>query len=159
MIELGEDAREAVTEIFNHYVKHSFAAFFEKPVDNGFFDALMRMRKGYPAVSVKDSQGGIIGFGLLRSHSAMPTMRRAADISVFLHPDFTGMGIGGAVVEHLVEKGGELGIDSILAAISSLNPGSIRFHGRHGFSECGRFVRIGRKFGRDFDLVWMQRFL
>ncbi len=28
-----------------------------------------------------------------------------------------------------------------------------------GFEECGRLKRVGRKFGRDFDVVYMQRFL
>jgi len=45
---------------------------------------------------------------------------------------------------------------STTAHISSLNEGSIRFHLRHGFTECGRFRRVGRKRGQDFDMVWMQ---
>jgi L-amino acid N-acyltransferase YncA len=50
-------------------------------------------------------------------------------------------------------------ISSILASISSRNEGSIAFHGRLGFRECGRFEAIGRKWGKDFDVVWMQRML
>jgi L-amino acid N-acyltransferase YncA len=47
-------------------------------------------------------------------------------------------------------------VDTILASISSRNDGSIRFHKKNGFRECGRFRRVGRKFGQDFDIVWMQ---
>ena len=50
-----------------------------------------------------------------------------------------------------------MGVDNFMAHISSLNEGSIRFHLRHGFTECGRFRRVGTKNGRDFDMVWMQR--
>jgi phosphinothricin acetyltransferase len=49
-----------------------------------------------------------------------------------------------------------MGVDTFLAHISSLNEGSIRFHLRHGFTECGRFRCVGRKRGHDFDMVWMQ---
>jgi len=36
---------------------------------------------------------------------------------------------------------------------------SLNFHFKQGFKECGRFQRIGQKFGRDFDVIWMQKFL
>ena len=51
------------------------------------------------------------------------------------------------------------GIDTILANISSHNEQSLAFHAGHGFTECGRFRRAGRKFEKDFDIVWMQKFL
>lgn len=36
---------------------------------------------------------------------------------------------------------------------------SLAFHRKHGFEDCGRFKGVGRKFGEDFDIVWMQRHL
>jgi len=33
----------------------------------------------------------------------------------------------------------------------------IEFHLKNGFRECGRFMKVGRKFGEDFDVVWMQK--
>jgi phosphinothricin acetyltransferase len=59
-----------------------------------------------------------------------------------------------------LEKGArDKGITTILAGISSLNPGSIEFHRKKGFTECGRFRKVGRKKGHDFDTVWMQKML
>ena len=58
------------------------------------------------------------------------------------------------------EKGGvEKAITNILANISSLNTDSISFHRKNGFTECGRFRKVGRKKGREFDTVWMQKML
>jgi len=51
------------------------------------------------------------------------------------------------------------GVETLLANISSLNEVSLNFHLKHGFKECGRFQRIGKKFDRDFDVIWMQKFL
>jgi len=52
-----------------------------------------------------------------------------------------------------------MGITTILASISSLNEGSLAFHQKNGFRECGRFRDIGVKKGRSFDGIWMQRVL
>ena len=59
-----------------------------------------------------------------------------------------------------LEKGAiEKGITNILANISSLNPRSIEFHQKNGFIECGRFKKVGKKNGKEFDTVWMQKML
>jgi phosphinothricin acetyltransferase len=63
------------------------------------------------------------------------------------------------MLNHLVDKAKQKGIWSILASISSLNEGSINFHKKNGFIECGRFKNVGRKKGQIFDTVWMQKML
>ena len=54
------------------------------------------------------------------------------------------------------EIGGRVVGFAFLAHISSANQASIRFHSRHGFTECGRFREVGEKHGTVFDMVWMQ---
>ena len=39
------------------------------------------------------------------------------------------------------------GIEILLANVSSLNERSLRFHRKHGFTECGRLRRITTKYG------------
>jgi len=48
-----------------------------------------------------------------------------------------------------------LGIKNILASITSENKQSIAFHKRNGFSQCGQFPQIGKKFNTPFDIIWM----
>ncbi|MDD4050440.1 MAG: GNAT family N-acetyltransferase [candidate division Zixibacteria bacterium] len=86
-------------------------------------------------------------------------MRRTGEITYFILPEFTGRGIGVELLGRLTEEAKARGIDTLLGSISSLNEGSLRFHLRHGFVECGRFRRIGRKQGRDFDVIWVQKFI
>jgi phosphinothricin acetyltransferase len=50
-----------------------------------------------------------------------------------------------------------MGIDNLLASASSLNEQSLRFHAKVGFERCGTFRSVGRKAGRDFDVVWFQK--
>jgi phosphinothricin acetyltransferase len=89
----------------------------------------------------------------------MAAFLRTAEVSYFVAPDRTGQGLGSTLLAFLEGEAPKMGVDSLLADISSLNEGSIRFHLAHGFKECGRFKRVGRKFGRDFDQVWMQKLL
>ncbi|MCX5833728.1 MAG: GNAT family N-acetyltransferase [Deltaproteobacteria bacterium] len=151
--------RWAVVDIFNYYVENTFAAFPEDRVTDEFFDWLFRLSKGYTALAAKDKNGRVIGFGLLRSHSPVPTLSRTAEISYFILPEYTRKGIGRAFLEKLVEEAKTKKLTSLLACISSLNDGSIAFHQKNGFVECGCFRGIGIKKEKVFDVLWMQKML
>lgn len=147
----------ALTGIFNHYIEQSDAAFLEDPVSPVFFERLLPYLKIYPSVAARDGQGTLVGFGMLRPHNQMPAFRHTAEVTCFISPDLTGQGIGGRVLERLEAEGRKAGIRNILACISSKNEGSIRFHARAGFTQCGRFTNAGKKWGAFFDTVWMQK--
>jgi len=153
------DDGEQIIDIFNYYVENSFSAYPEQKMPYEFFDVLLNMCQGYPTVVAIDQENQIIGFGMLRPYSPFPTFSQTAEITYFLKPGFTGKGIGGTILEYLISKGREKGISSVIASISSLNEGSINFHVKNGFSECGRFRDIGRKRGKTFDVVYFQRML
>ena len=46
-----------------------------------------------------------------------------------------------------------------LIADEYLDEGSVAFHERLGFEIIGRFHACGRKFGRTYDMVWMEKLL
>jgi phosphinothricin acetyltransferase len=151
--------REAIIDLFNYYSEHSFAAYPEQKVPYEFFAHFLETCRDYPSVVARLPDGTVAGFGLLRAHNPMPAFLRTAEITYFIQPDLTGKGLGSKILARLEEEGKKRGITSILASISSLNEGSIRFHAHHGFAECGRFARIGIKKGTVFDTVWMQKFV
>lgn len=151
--------REAVIDTFNYYIENSFAAYPENSVPYEFFDFFLQATSGYPNAVVKDENRNFLGFCMLRPHSPMPTFSETAEISYFIRPEYTGRGIGSMMLEYLLSGAKEKGLHCILASISSLNEGSIRFHSQNGFSECGRFREVGKKKGRFFDTVWMQKLL
>jgi len=154
----AEDGR-SIIDIFNHYVENSFAAYPEDRVPYEFFDLFLSMTQGYPFLVAKDGNGKVLGFGLLRPHGPIPAFSGAAEITYFIDPEHTGQGIGGAMLNALLEGARAKGLRTILASISSLNPVSLAFHKKNGFRECGRFLGVGCKRGRLFDVVWMQRML
>jgi phosphinothricin acetyltransferase len=76
-----------------------------------------------------------------------------------MHPEHIGRGLGKMLLGSLEEGAAEKGMKNILANISSLNPNSIEVHQKNGFTECGRFRKVGNKKGQEFDTVWMQKML
>ncbi len=157
---LGEDHRRPVIDLLNYYIANSFAAHPDQPMGYEFYDMLLAAAQaGYPALAVISPEGQVTGFGLLRPWHPISAFRRTAEISYFLAPGQTRRGLGGLLLERLSAGGRAMGVDTLLASVNSHNQLSQAFHRKHGFVECGRFVRVGRKLGRDFDVIWMQKFI
>ena len=155
--QISNEDRKAIMDIFNHYVENSFAAYPENKLPYQAFDMFLEMSSGFPTGSIRDQNGKIVGFGMLRTHNPMPTFSQTAEVTYFIHPDHTGVGLGKMLLSFLEKGAVEKGITNILANISSLNPRSIEFHQKNGFMECGRFRKVGKKNGHEFDTVWMQK--
>lgn len=149
-----EDAGAALL-VFNEHVTSGFAAYAEAPVPESFIVDLLGGAAGYPAIGVEDESGALIGFGLLRPYSSISAFGQTAVETIFIGRTHTGCGLGSAVLKRLLEGAREKGITRVLAHIASKNEGSVRFHARHGFVECGRFPGVARKWGETFDIVWM----
>lgn len=146
----------AITAIFNHYVANSLAAYPDEPVSGDIFKEKHLANPTFPFL-VAEKDGAVLGFAYLSPFHHASTMKRSATLTYFIHPESTGSGLGKRFLDRLIDAGRALAITNFLAHISSANIGSIRFHARHGFAECGRFLRIGEKSGLEFDMVWMQR--
>ncbi len=156
---ITSDHRKSIIDIFNYYIENNFAAYPENQVPYDLFDHFIQATAGFPTVAVKDKNGTVIGFGTLRPYNPISTFFHTAEITYFIMPEFTGQGIGSSILDYLTQKAVERGVTSLLASISSKNEGSINFHKKHGFVECGRFRNIGKKNGQFFDVVWMQKTL
>ena len=147
---------DSIAAIFNHYVSKSFAAIHDQPIDESFFRSRHTKNPSYPFV-VAEVRTQVVGFAYLAPFHPAPTMRHTAMITYFIHPQYVGRAIGAGFLERLLEVGIGSGITNFIAQVSSLNPGSIRFHLKHGFAECGRIGKVGVKFGESFDMVWLQK--
>lgn len=145
-----------VMDIFNHYAEHSFAAYADQRLPYEFFGKFMEMTKGYPAYAIKVN-GKVAGFCFIRAYNPFPAFSRTAEITYFLDEAFSGKGLGKEALTKLEDEARKKGIDTLLASITSLNSGSLGFHLKNGFTECGRLPGIGKKFGQTFDIVWMSK--
>ncbi len=157
MLPLTRAYRKPVIDIFNHFIEHSFAAYPERTLDYEAFEHFIIISSGFPRVIVKAPDGRIIGFAFLQQYHPASSLKKTAMFTCFILPEHTRKGLGTMILERFLQEAGSLGIERILASISSLNAQSLAFHLRHDFTECGRFPGIGEKFGTTFDMVWMIR--
>jgi L-amino acid N-acyltransferase YncA len=112
-----------------------------------------------PAYVAEIADGTVIGFARLRPINFADTLSRSAELTIFILPEHTRHGLGGQMLAKMEEDAKALGVDTIIGGASSRNQPSLDFQRKYGFSECGRFQRVGRKFDSDFDIVWMQKFI
>ena len=150
------DLGEAL-EIFNLYIVNAFAGCGEVPASLGTIRRMVAECGNLPAVAVRDHEGALAGFGLLRPYSPLPAFSHAVMITVFISPKHTRQGIGARMLSYMEEAARRCGVTTVLAHISSRNEPSLAFHRKQGFMEAGRFRDIGSKCGSLFDVVWMQK--
>ncbi len=151
------DDREAVIDIFNHFVENSFASYFTKKLPYEAFNRFLMLFADYPAITIRNEAGFTVGFAFMHAYHPADGMRHTAELTYFILPDYTGRGLGKLVLDYLTEEARERGISIFVAQISSLNEQSLNFHKKYGFREVGRLEKIGRKNGREYDVIWVQR--
>ncbi len=151
--------REAVNRIFDYFVKTSMAAYPETQTESGIYDRLRQAGGSHPFLVAVTETGEVIAFAQARPYRNAETIKRTAEITYFILPEHQGQGLGEKLLNKLIELVKPMGVDNLLGSISSHNEQSLKFHARHGFIEVGRFRNVGRKWGKDFDIVWVQRFI
>jgi len=155
---MTQEYSKDVIDIFNYYAENTFAAYPESKLPYEFFYKFLEISKGYPSFIMKNKDNGkIVGFCFLRAYNPFSVFKETAEITYFIEKNEVGKGIGKEALKKLEEEAKKIGITKLLADISSENIQSIDFHKKNGFIECGRFLKIGKKKGRYFDVVWMEK--
>jgi len=153
------DDLPAINDIYNHYVLHSTATYQEDPEAlagrRAWFD---RHGAAHPVV-VAIRGGAIVGWGSLSPYHVRSAYRRTVENSVYVRPDCQRQGIGRAVLADLVGRAREVGHHTIIAGIDAEQAASVALHRAAGFVQAGRLRRVGFKFGRWLDVIYMQLML
>lgn len=160
-----EDA-ERILEIYTYYVEHTAISFeYDPPPLTEFQDRMRRIMKRYPYL-VAERDGVIQGYAY-----AGPFVGRAAygwscEMTIYLDPAARKTGLGRALYEAIEEKLGGMGILNLYACIGwpelpdeYLNRNSAEFHAHMGYQKVGEFHKCGRKFGRWYDMIWMEKII
>ncbi len=154
----GVTDKDAVIEIFNHFIRHSLAAYMEKEFDDNAYVQMVESIGGMPFLVVEVNKK-VTGFGFARPYYPDRAFARTAVLTYYILQEFTGIGIGTNLFETIVGELKKLGVDTLLASISHANEQSIAFHRKMGFFECGRLKRVCRKKNKDIDIIWMEKML
>lgn len=144
---------DAIFSIYHDEVLHGVATFDTEeytPEERGiWFDR--HQSPTYPAI-VMDDDGAVIGWASLSQFSTKRAYDRTAEVSVYVHTDHRGRGVGKRLLAELLQLGRERGLGVLLARIAAEQVPSIGLHLSLGFQHVGTMRRVGEKFSRILDV-------
>jgi phosphinothricin acetyltransferase len=150
----------AILDIVNHAILHTTALWTIRPTTLEARTAWWkeRVESGFP-VLVADAGEPVAAFasyGPFRPHDGY---FYTVEHSIYVATAAQGRGIGRALLAALIERAIGQGKHVMIGGIEAGNAASLRLHAAFGFVETGRLPRVGRKFDRWMDLVFMQKAL
>ncbi len=162
---LGEDAGRLL-EIYSWYVTDTAVTFeIAVPSEEEFRSRVEQTLEVYPWL-VCEENGVILGYAYAGHLKDREAYRRSCELSVYVEREHRGRGIGRALYEALEKDLRARGFLNLYACIAdpveedeTLTRDSERFHERMGFRKNGEFRLCGYKFGRWYNMIWMEKLI
>ena len=150
-----------ILEVYNEAVLTTTATYDYEPrtLEHRRDWFLNRQRRGFPVLVAVDASGRVVGWSALNPYHERIGFRFTVENSVYVMAGSRGRGLGSRLLAPLIPAGEARGFHAIIAAIDADNAVSLRLHERHGFMTVGRFRKVGYKFGRWLDVIYMERLL
>jgi len=132
-----EDDTEGILRLESRWIEEGLAANPLRPRPKSKF-----RKHSYMVVALEGDQ--IVGFASAdlktgdRADGEVARNEKCADVDdIYVLPERRGNGIGGALLEALVERGKAADAGKFFLEVESLDMNrAMRFYGKHGFSEC-----------------------
>ena len=160
----------AILSVYRYYVEKTAVSFeYEVPSLEEFRKRIEKTLEKYPYLVAREGDK-ILGYAYTGPFKTRAAYDHAVEISIYVSPEAHGRGIGRALYEALGEICLKQHIFSLEACITYpsqdrprgdeyLTLQSPLFHEHLGFRLVGRFDRCGYKFGRWYDMIWMEKHL
>jgi phosphinothricin acetyltransferase len=151
----------ALTNIYNHYVINTSITFDLQPftpetrspwLDNFTPDSAHQCL----VIEVDGQLAGYASSAQLRPKAAYDT---SVECSIYLDPVMTGRGYGKPLYIQLLLNLQQHDVHRCYGIITLPNLASIRLHEQLGFTEVARLTEVGRKFGKYWDTLWVEKSL
>ena len=155
---------EALVAIYAPYIlKTAITYEYEIPSTAEFSHRIETYSAKYPYL-VAELDGTPVGYAYACPLGSRPAFDWSIETAIYVREDCKGLGIGKALYEKLETILRSMGIRTMTAAVASvehedpyLTNASIAFHLRMGFTPVGTFHNAGCKFGRWYDLTWLEK--
>ena len=146
----------AIMEIYNEAVEHTTATFdTEKRSLERQLEWLHNHKNNHPVIAGEEN-GIIKGWASLSPWSERKAYDGTVEVSVYVHRDHRGKGIGKKLLEIITHEGKRVNNHTILSRISAGNKSSIHIHEVLGYTHIGIMKEVGMKFGNYIDVHMMQ---
>ena len=161
-----EDAENILT-IYAPYVSDTAVSFeYEVPSVEEFRGRIVNILKKYPYLVAVNDSDEIIGYAYCAEFKSREAYRYSVETTIYLRDDVKGKGIGRMLynrLEEILKKQNVINLNACIATIDvedeHLTNGSSRFHEKMGYRLVGEFHKCGYKFGRWYNMVWMEKMI
>lgn len=144
---------EAITEIYNHYIKETAITFEVEPITAEEMASRIREISTNFPYFVYEEKGKVLGYCYAHLWKQRAAYSKTLETTIYLDKNATGRGIGSLMVKHLIELCREQGYHALIACITEGNEASVRMHEKLGFKQVSEFKEVGRKFGQWLGVV------
>ena len=160
-----EDAA-ALLSIYAPYVEHTAITFeYDVPSLEKFRERIVSTLERYPYLAaVRD--GEIAGYAYAGPFHSRAAYDWAVETSIYVRESERKSGIGKALYASLEKALAAQNMTNLNACIASpvvddeyLNHNSLQFHQHLGYSMVGEFHKCAYKFGRWYNMVWMEKII
>ena len=158
-----EDAARLV-EIYSYYVQNTAITYeYGVPSVAEFRGRIEKTLRRYPYL-VAEEGGEILGYAYAGPLVTRPAADWSCEVSIYLDRGAHGRGLGRALYAALEEALKAMGVCNLYALVALpdvpdeyLDSNSADFHTHLGFREVGRLHHCGHKFGRWYNLLYMEK--
>lgn len=156
----------AIWNIYRYYVEHTAISFeITVPTQEQIRHRIEKVLAAFPYL-VAEENGQILGYAYAGPFIPREAYSHCAEVSIYITRENRRCGIGKKLYAELVSQLQKQGITQIYACIGLpeqedeyLNNNSAEFHAHMGFQEVGRFRNSGKKFGRFYHMIWMEKLI
>jgi len=148
-----------LTEIYNHYVVNTPVTFDVEPYTVERREAWFAQFgvTGRYRLLVAEEHGIVVGYAGTTRFRPKAAYDTTVETTLYCAPEAVGKGIGSLLYDALFESLRGEDIHRIVGIYVLPNPGSVALHQRFGFKVVGVFSENGRKFGKYWDVCWVER--
>jgi L-amino acid N-acyltransferase YncA len=114
------------------------------------------INNGYPIFVALDETSTVVGWSSLSRYHDRPGYRYTTENSIYIAEAFRGRGIGKMLLQPLIDTARKQDFRVIIAAIDAENQASLKLHEKSGFEKVGHFKKVGYKFNRWLDVIYME---
>jgi phosphinothricin acetyltransferase len=149
----------AIAAIYAPYVNDTAISFELIPPDED--EMAMRLAKTlarFPWL-VALCNGDVAGYAYAGQHRERAAYQWSVDVSVYVHKDLRGRGIGRALYTPLFAILRALGYFTVYGGVTLPNPASVALHEAMGMTLVGVYRHVGYKAGAWHDVSWWEGLL
>ncbi len=148
-----------INDIRNYYIVHTPITFDleTEPVEARIEWFTHYHVTGRHRLFVSETDGNVTGYAYTSQFRSKAAYDTTVEMTIYLAPEAVGRGIGSVLYATLFDALRDEDVHLAVAGITLPNEASIALHKKFGFEDVGVYHEVGRKFGKYWDVVWMEK--